>query len=675
MAVKKLWARIEAALTGSPQHRANLTSLALPKRRALPLFGADSISSVAYAPDEIVMMLVLAGTAGLVFAPWVALGIAVMLMIVVGTYRYNIFQIAEQGDYALVHNRLGAIPAMTLGAASMVDFLLTVAVSASSGASFVIAIWPRFMEHDRLVAMALVVAMTLFCLRGLRTMGRFAVVPTYAFLVLLAITIVTGVIADQFGWLARAESSHFYVIPRTGQQDLVTGFGLFLLLARAFSSGAVATSGISSLSNSVRFFAAPTKHNAARTLMMMGSISGLFLIGTIYLVHATGAVIVQDPQHFLMINGALASEDFVQKPLLYQVTDAVFHGGAMPILLTLATIGILMVATATAFTGFPILASRIAEQRYLPMQLAARSSSRLYANSVLLLGLGALGLLAIFGADVNSLIQLYVVGVLTSMTLTQTAVIRHKARQLRLTLDRFKRRSLIRDYVVTALGLSATALSLLVVLLTKLGQGAWITVLLILTIVGLMIMTKTHYNRIDTELELDMSEEGLAHARRLPSRLVAVVYVPRVRKPVARALAYARASRPSRLEAVTINMTEDATRRVVTDWDKLQVPAPLTVLDSPYRDPVKPMLGFVRDLKNAAPRTAVVVYLPEYVVKHWWERIIHRRTVHKLAAHLRREPGVIVASVPWNLGREEDILAGVDTPRPIDEERREDQRG
>ncbi|GGH56799.1 hypothetical protein GCM10007359_01280 [Rothia aerolata] len=652
--------RLERTVLGQPAHRTKLATLVLPKRRALPLLGADSISSVAYAPDEIILMLAFAGGAGLIYSPWVGFGVGAILLAVVGTYRYNISQIAEQGDYQLVHRRLGAVPAMVLGASSMVDFLLTVAVSAASGSAFLQAIWPGLIPYDRWVAISLVLLTTLLCVRGMRFMGKISAIPTYAFLLLLSIVLVVGLVEAQFGWLSRAESADYYIIPRTNLDQALTGLGLAVLLARAFSSGAVALSGVSAVNNSVKFFARPKKTNAASTLMLMGAISSVLLVSILYLVEKTGAKVVADPQRYLMVDGALVGENFYQKPVLFQVTDAVFAGQAMPVLLSLATVGILMMATATAFMGFPLLTSKIAEHRYLPIQLSARTSQNLYGNSVLVLSATAVFLVAIFGSDVNSLIQLYIVGVFTSMTLTQTAIVRHKIQQLRVTLDRFKRRRVIRDLIVTALGLLATALSLLVVLLTKLAQGAWITVLLITATVGIMLMVRKHYSRIDNDLELDL-ETGAEEARRLPSRVRAVIYVPRVRKPVARAVAYARASRPSSIEAVAINMHEDSTKEIIKRWEQLGVPVPLTVLDSPYRDPVTPVMQHIRELKQRSPRDVLVVYLPEYIVRHWWENLIHRRTVHKLAAQLRRENRIVIAQVPWNIGKETEII----TPSPL----------
>lgn len=649
--MKNLWERIGTSVLGSPAHRANVAALGLSKWRALPLLGADGISSVAYAPDEIILMLTIAGTAGLVYSPWVAFGIALTLLIVVGTYRYNLSQISERGDYLLVHNRLGPVPAMVQGASSMVDYLLTVVVSIASATTYLVTVFPALLPYSRWLAVAMVILLTWFSLRGLRVMGRFAPIPTYTFLLLVGLTVTVGLTQNLTGHLARASSSYYQIIPQGSDETLLHGTGLFLLFSRAFSSGAVAITGISTVNNSTKFFQRPKKKNAAQTLMLLGGLSAFLMVSILYLVKQTGAVVVQDADQHLLVNGKLVGADFHQQPLLYQICQAVFGDGWMPVLFTGAIIGILMMAAVTSFVGFPVLTATIAEHQYLPEQLSARYSRRLYANAIQILSGAAIVLILIFGTDVNSLIQLYIVGAFTSMSLTQSAVAWHRYKQLRVTLNRFKRRKLIRDFAITLVGLSVTALALVMVLLTKLSQGAWITVLIILATVGIMLLTRQHYSSVDAALKLPSDANSLAQARALPARVHAIIYVPRVRKPVARAVAYARAARPSTIEAIAVNVVEERTRAMVKKWEELAVPVPLTILDSPYRDQVKPALEFIRRQKIEHPDDLVVVYLPEYVVSHWWEGLIHRRTVHKIAAALRHETGIVIATVPWTISK------------------------
>lgn len=645
---------------GAPQKTSRAMQATLPKRRALPLFGSDGLSSVAYAPDEIVMMLAVAGLAGIAISPWVAVLTAVVLLIVVGTYRFNISEISKQGDYELASERLGPIPAIVVAASTMVDFMLTVAVSAASASAYIVSLFPNGEDIDRWVAVGVVAIMTFVSLRGVKFLGRVAHIPWYGFLAMLVALITTGLIEEATGNLARAESASFHVLPSTNIESAMTGLGLGILVARAFSSGAVAMSGVSTLSNATRFLAPPKAQNAARTLMMMGGISSIALVAITYLVKRTGAVVVSDPrQNMLLANGQFPGEEFHQKPLLFQLADTIFQTGFLTVVLVIVTVGVLIIASVTAFTGFPLTTSKLAQNKYLPMQLNARGSRYIFANSVIILGLSAMLLVLIFDADVNALIQMYIVGVFTSMALTQAAILHSRWKKLRVTLERMKRRKLIRKFAMSCLGLAATGLALLIIVVTKMTDGAWITVVLILLLVGAMIKVRKHYDRVDRELALDLSADDADDARALPSRVHALIFVANVRKPVARAVAYARAARPSSIEAVAINIDEEHTREMAQRWEQLNVPVPFTVVDSPYRDRVTPFVEYVRSKLRGAPRDVVVVYLPEYVVDKTWERLFHRRTVHKLHAALRKEPGVIIATVPWQLGTDKNVMAEV----------------
>ncbi|MDY6052056.1 MAG: APC family permease [Rothia sp. (in: high G+C Gram-positive bacteria)] len=624
----------------------------LPKRRALPLFGADGFSSVAYAPDEILLTLLLAGHGALAYSPLVGLGIALILLIVVGTYRYNIQHVGERGDFALVYQNLGVTAAVVLGAALMVEFMLTVAVSLSSAAQYLESITPLLLGHQRLIACSLIALVTFICLHGLKVMLRISHLPSYIFLVLLVTTIGCGLIADATGQLGRAVSADYTVlVPENTSQVLTTQLGVTLLLVRAFASGAVALTGVNTVSNAVKAFAPPRQRNAATSLMVIGGISALSLLGVLYLARQTGVVTVLDPAQGLLVAGQMVGEDFHQIPVLLQLTDAIFHQPLASVLLGAATIGVLLVAAMTAFTGFPMLATAIASKQYLPVHLSARSSTALYANGVLTLGASSMLLVAIVGPNVHTLVQMYIVGVFTALTLTQYAVLRNRWRTQRITLNTQKRRALWRDIGISAVGTGASMTVLVVIVLTKFVHGAWVTVLLILLLTWLMIKTNKHYSSIDRQLALSTDPDQLAADRALPSRVHALIYVERVRKPVLRALAYARASRPSSIEALLVNVDQARTRENIDTWQALELPVDLTVLDSPYRNPAASLLEYVHQMRQKSPRDVLVVYLPEYVASHWWHGIFQRRTVHKLKARLRHEPGVVVASVPWQIDR------------------------
>lgn len=641
------------ALTGQPVSTQNLSAVALPKRYALPLFGADGISSVAYAADQMILTLAAAGASALAFSPWIGLGVAMVGLLVIGTYRYNINQIASEGDIQLVHRKLGALPSIVMGASSLMDYILTVAVSMSSASSFLVALYPQIQDWRTLIAVLLIVALTLFALRGVQLLGKIAYWPLYVFLALLGVTLIVGWIRAATGTLPLAESATYVIVPEY-QDHAMESLALVLLLARSFSAGLVAFSGVSTISNSVRYFRRPKKYNAAVTMMMMGLITSVLLVSLLGFAAATRVHMVHDTTRFLFIDGHTPGEYFHQKPALYQVALAIYQG--VPFfaqLLVFATVGVLIIASLTAFTGFPVIASSLADYQYLPVFFRSVESRGLYANGVLALSAFSIFLTTVFGSDVYSLIQLYIVGMCLSMVLVQLAVVRYRMRLLRITLAQMPRRALIRDIAVSAVGVVVTAAVLVIVVVTKFAAGAWLSLGMIALMVGGMVVTRRHYDAVDAALDIPLNAESVADVAALPSRVHAIVYVERVRRPAVRALSYARAGRPSTIEALTVNNDRAALDVVKKRWYALGIPVPLSVIDSPYRDTVEAVVSYIRRRRKKSPRDILVVYLPEFVVEHWWQRILHRRTVRRLKQALLHEPGVMTATVPWAMHEDE----------------------
>ena len=641
------------ALTGRPVSTRNLSAVNLPKRYALPLFGADGISSVAYAADQMILTLAAAGASALAFSPWIGLGVAMVGLLVIGTYRYNINQIVSEGDIQLVHRKLGALPSIVMGASSLMDYMLTVAVSMSSASSFLVALYPQIQDWRTHIAVLLIVALTLFALRGVQLLGKIAYWPLYVFLALLGATLIVGWIRAATGTLPLAESATYVIAPEYHDHAL-EGLALVLLLARSFSAGVVAFSGVSTISNSVKYFRRPKKYNAAVTMMMMGLITSVLLVSLLGFAAATRVHMVHDTTRFLFIDGHAPGEYFHQKPALYQVALAIYQG--VPFfaqLLVFATVGVLIIASLTAFTGFPVIASSLADYQYLPVFFRSMESRGLYANGVLALSAFSIFLTTVFGSDVYSLIQLYIVGMCLSMVLVQLAVVRYRMRLLRITLAQMPRRALIRDIAVSVVGVVVTAAVLVIVVVTKFAAGAWLSLGMIALMVGGMVVTRRHYDAVDAALDIPLNAESVADVAALPSRVHAIVYVERVRRPVVRALSYARAGRPSTIEALTVNNDRAALEVVKKRWYALGIPVPLSVIDSPYRDTVDAVVSYIRRRRKKSPRDILVVYLPEFVVEHWWQRLLHRRTVRRLKQALLHEPGVMTATVPWAMHEDE----------------------
>ena len=641
------------ALIGQPVSTRNLSAVALPKRYALPLFGADGISSVAYAADQMILTLAAAGASALAFSPWIGLGVAMVGLLVIGTYRYNINQIASEGDIQLVHRKLGALPSIVMGASSLMDYMLTVAVSMSSASSFLVALYPQIQDWRTLIAVLLIVALTLFALRGVQLLGKIAYWPLYVFLALLGVTLIVGWVRAATGTLPLAESATYVIAPELETHSL-EGLALMLLLARSFSAGLVAFSGVSTISNSVKYFRRPKKYNAAVTMMLMGLITSVLLVSLLGFAAATRVHMVHDTTRFLFIDGHTPGEYFHQKPALYQVALAIYQG--VPFfaqLLVFATVGVLIIASLTAFTGFPVIASSLADYQYLPVFFRSVDSRGLYANGVLALSAFSIFLTCIFGSDVYSLIQLYIVGMCLSMVLVQLAVVRYRMRLLRITLAQMPRRALLRDIAVSTVGVVVTTAVLVTIVVTKFAAGAWLSLGMIALMVGGMVVTRRHYDAVDAALDIPLNAESVADVAALPSRVHAIVYVERVRRPAVRALSYARAGRPSTIEALTVNNDRAALEVVKKRWYALGIPVPLSVIDSPYRDTVESVVSYIRRRRKKSPRDILVVYLPEFVVEHWWQRLLHRRTVRRLKQALLHEPGVMTATVPWAMHEDE----------------------
>jgi hypothetical protein len=318
---------------------------------------------------------------------------------------------------------------------------------------------------------------------------------------------------------------------------------------------------------------------------------------------------------------------------------------------------ILILAANTAFNGFPVLGSILAKDGYLPRQLHTRGDRLAFSNGILILAAAAIALIAAYQAVVTSLIQLYIVGVFVSFTLSQSGMIRHWNRHLRTETDPKERARMMRSRAINAVGAAMSGLVLVVVLITKFQAGARYAILAMAVLFVLMLAIRRHYRQVADELKLDEDETPL-----LPSRVHAIVLISKLHKPAMRAVAYARATRPTFLEAITVDVDPDETETLSTEWARREIPVPLKVLSSPYREITRPIIDYVRSLRTGNPRDVVIVYIPEYVLGRWYEQVLHNQSALRLKARLLFTPGVMVASVPWQLrssqGQEDDDFDG-----------------
>jgi hypothetical protein len=351
--------------------------------------------------------------------------------------------------------------------------------------------------------------------------------------------------------------------------------------------------------------------------------------------------------------GFTACETEPQRTVIAQIASAVFGGPTSPgfFYIQAVTALVLILAANTAFNGFPLLGSVLAQDRFLPRQLHTRGDKLVYSNGILLLAGFAALLIAAFQADVNRLIQMYIVGVFTSFTIGQWGMVRHWNRELRSETDPQARARIRRSQAINAVGGTLTTVVLLIIIVTKFTRGAWLVLLVMPVLFLLMRAINRHYSHVAEQLVPDTD------SRLLPSKVHAVVLVSKVHKPTLRALAFARATRPDHLTALTVNVDDAETRALQQQWERYDIPVPLTVVESPYREVTRPVVDFVKSIRRDSPRELVVVFVPQYVVGHWWENLLHNQSALRLRARLQFQPGVMITSVPWQLessiGRED----------------------
>ncbi len=644
------------AVVGRKLRSTQLGETLLPKRIALPVFASDALSSVAYAPDEIFLVLSLGGLSAYSFNWKIGLCVVAVMLVVVASYRQNVRAYPSGGgDYEVATVNLGPQAGLTVASALLVDYVLTVAVSISSGVQNATSALPWLRGHEVVAATGLVLLLMAINLRGAKESGTAFAIPTYLFMVSILGMAAWGYVRYLTGDLPLAESADYEVVGESPYESF-TGLAMVFLLARAFSSGCAALTGVEAISNGVPAFRRPKSRNAATTLLLLGTIAVTMLMSIIVLADLMRLRYVEDPEKQLTIDGKPVGPDFEQHTVIAQLADALY--GATPLFyFTIACTGLILVLAAnTAFNGFPVLGSILARDGWLPRQLDHRGDRLAYSNGIVVLALAAVALIVAFDAEVTKLIQLYIVGVFVSFTLSQLGMIRHWNRLLSDETDPAARSQMMRSRVVNAVGLAMTGTVLVIVLITKFLAGAWIAIATMVALFVLMRSIRRHYRNVSTELEIDDADVTL------PSRVHGIVLVSKLHKPTMRALAYAKVSRPSSLEAVTVSYDAEGTAALQDEWERRGLDVPLVILDSPYRELVRPVVRYVKERRRASPRDVITVYIPEYVVGRWWEQLLHNQTALRLKGRLLFLPGVMVTSVPFQLSSAGLVLPRGDRP-------------
>lgn len=647
-------------MIGRALHSDRLSETLLPKRIALPVFASDALSSVAYAPDEIFLTLSVAGLSAYAFSWKIGLVVALVMLTVVASYRQNVHAYPSGGgDYEVATVNIGPTAGLTVASALLVDYVLTVAVSISSGVQNAASALTFMRGHEALYAALLVIILMAMNLRGVRESGTAFAIPTYGFM--FGVLLMGGYGFYRFYLrhdLPMAESAALTFKTSHNFAGGFTGVAAAFLILRAFSSGCAALTGVEAISNGVPAFRPPKSKNAATTLLLLGTLAVTMLISIIVLANLMHLHMAEFPRTQLLRGGVPVGGTYTQETVMAQLAKSVFNHFPLGFYYITAVTGVILVLAAnTAFNGFPVLASILAQDKWLPRQLQNRGDRLAYSNGIMILAFAAVFLILAFNAEVTRLIQLYIVGVFVSFNMSQFGMIRHWNRNLKIEKDPTVRRRMMRSRAINSFGLFMTAIVLVVVLLTKFMKGAYMAIFAMAVLFVLMKGIRRHYNNVARELAVAEDEPQL-----LPSRTHVVVLVSKIDRPTMRAIAYARATRPTTLEALTVDVDSKETAKLVAEWDRRAIPVPLRILASPFREITRPIVDHVRSIHREGPRDLVTIFIPEYVLGHWWEQLLHNQSALRLKARLRFSPGVMVTSVPWQLASSEAVLDRVDRP-------------
>jgi len=642
-------------LLGEPLTSEQLDEQALPKRRALPIFASDALSSVAYAPQELVMILAIGGSALLAFAPPVAAAVVALLIVVVLSYRQLIKAYPSGGgDYEVARTNLGERAGVVVASALLVDYILTVAVSIASGVDNIISALPVLDPWRVELAVGFVILIVIVNLRGVREASTAFAVPTYLFIGSVAVMIVVGILRWVAGDPPTASSAAYTV-----QAEHLSQAATILLILRAFSSGCSALTGVEAVSNGVPAFRMPKVRNAQSTLVTMGAVAILLFSGLTLLALVTGVHYVENPCHLVGFDCTTP-----QPSLMAQVASATFGAGSVPFfVIQAATACVLLLAANTAFNGFPLLGSVLARDGYAPKSLNTRGDRLVFSNGMIVLGTAAIAVLVIFQARLTTLIQLYIIGVFVSFSIGQLGMVRHWRRELRLLsrAHRAERREARTGLLINAFGAAATVLVLAIVTVTKFTHGAWMVFVAVPVLSVLMIGVHRYYR--DVEHEIGMDDD----VRFGSTGDVAIVLVSHLQKPAAKAIDYALAARHDTTIALHIEVDAQDSAELQEQWELHAVPVPLVIIESPFRQYAAPVARFISQYREKHGASVVTVYLPQYIVGHWWETLLHNRRARRIAQQLMVVHGVAITLVPWLLDSSELIYGRRSRPLPGDD--------
>nr|WP_287909240.1 APC family permease [Chloroflexus sp.] len=614
-----MFAQIKRILVGRPIATEHQHQERLNKVTALAVFSSDALSSVSYATEAILTILVLGGSVALGLSLPIAIAIAILLLIVGFSYRQTIHAYPQGGgSYIVTRDNLGDLPGLIAASALLIDYVLTVAVSISAGVAAITSLatnwgFPIVRDYAVEIALLCILLVTIANLRGAKESGLIFSVPTYAFIASILSMIVVGVGQDMLFGAEPVRHSIDPDIPPVGET-----LSLWLIL-RAFAAGCTALTGIEAISDGVQAFKPPEARNAAITLTWMISVLVTMFLGITWLAYVHQAV----------------PNEFTHETIVSQIARTIFGIGPVYVFIQIATALILVLAANTAFADFPRLASFLARDRFLPRQFASRGDRLVFSNGILVLGLFSALLVVIFNANEIAMLPLYAVGVFTSFTFSQSGMVR---RHIRLRQPRWMQSAIINGF-----GATLTAIVLVILMITKFVHGAWMVILTIPVLVMMFRGINLHYRRVAEQLSLS----GAVVPPEL-RRHTAIVLISGIHRGVLPALQYARSIAPDNVTAVYVDLDPEATEKLRKRWQDWGCGIPLVVLESPFRSLINPIVRYIEEVETRYGDDVITVILPEFVPARWWEHLLHNQTgiLIKTALRLR---GTVVTSVPYRL--------------------------
>ena len=601
---------LKSWLVGDPLKSTQAAHERLSKTLALAIFSSNAISSVAYATEEILLVLILAGTAAIAWSIPISFAILFLVVVLTISYRQIIYEYpAGGGAYIVARNNLGELPSLTAAAALIIDYVLTVAVSVAAGIAALTSAIPSLFEHREALGLVAIIFIIVMNLRGVRESGKFFAVPIYFAIGALGLMVVVGSIQILFGQGVSLSPDH---------QTAVEELTLFLIL-RSFAAGCSAVTGMEVISNGVKAFRQPESKNASTTMIHMSLILAALFMGVTFLA-----------DHY----GVLPKTD---ETIISQLARLTFGTGALYYALQIGTMLLLILAANSAFAGFPHLASILARDGYMPRQMATFGDRLVFSNGIIILGVFACFLLILFHGDTHALIPLYAVGVFISFTLSQTGMVR---RWLTKKGPHWRK-----NLIVNGAGAVTTGIATIILASTKFTHGAWIVFLLILVLVAMFRSIRSHYKAVSEQITLTRD-----HRPPLPRRNIVVIPINGVNKAVIRAVDYAR-SRPGEIRAVMVDVDPESTARIQIQWAQWGCGVNLFALPSPYRSVLGSLLDYIEQTLEKEPDIWVTVVIPEILPAHWWQSILHNQRALLLKTALLFKERVILTDVPFHLKR------------------------